>query len=213
MIPRIVIPELLDHLPADDPEALRSRRDLRRINFLMGNERWVLRALRKFSAVANRGIVEIGAGDGLLCHKLARLFPQAPVAAFDLAPRPAMLNERVKWHCGDLFQSEAPLAGGVLVANLFLHHFEKDSLLELGRWLRHFEVLIINEPDRSRLPHLLGGLMHPWINRVTRHDMHVSITAGFAAGEIGSLLELDEKHWRFRETSTWRGARRVVAWR
>ena len=179
----------------------------------MGNERWILRALRRFPITANQGIVEIGAGDGLLCHKLARLFPQAPVAAYDLAPRPERLDGRVEWHCGDLFKKDVPPAGGVLVANLFLHHFEKDSLLALGHWMRHFEVLVINEPDRSRLPHLLGRLMHPWINRVTRHDMHVSISAGFTAGEIGSLLELDEKHWKFRETSTWRGARRVVAWR
>ena len=41
MKPRVVIPELLDHLPADEPEALRSRRDLRRVNWLMGNERWL----------------------------------------------------------------------------------------------------------------------------------------------------------------------------
>jgi hypothetical protein len=38
---RQVLPEILDHLPADDPEAIGSRRDLRRINFLMGNKRWI----------------------------------------------------------------------------------------------------------------------------------------------------------------------------
>ena len=44
---RQVLPELLDHLQADDPEAIRSRRDLRVINFLMGNERWILSSLLK----------------------------------------------------------------------------------------------------------------------------------------------------------------------
>ena len=34
---RIVQPELLDELPPDDPRAMRSRRDLRRINAWMRN--------------------------------------------------------------------------------------------------------------------------------------------------------------------------------
>ena len=211
--PRVVIPELLDHLPADDPEAMRSRRDLRRVNFLMGNERWVCGAVAEFPAAARFGIMEIGAGEGDLTGKLARLFPDAPVAACDLAPRPAGLDGRVAWYQGDLFQMEAPAGGGVLVANLFLHHFERDALAALGKWLRGFEVVVFNEPDRARLPHLLGKTMHPWINRVTRHDMHVSIDAGFAAGEMAEWLGLESGHWRLRETCTWRGARRVLGWR
>ena len=207
---RVVIPELLDHLPTDDPEARRSRRDLRRINLMMGNERWICRTVSRFPDEANRGIVEIGAGDGILCNKLAKLFPQAAVAAYDLAPVPADLDSRIAWHRGDLFTKPAPAGGGVLVANLFLHHFEGDALTALGRWLENFELLVFNEPDRAALPHVLGGLMHPWINRVTRHDMHVSIRAGFAAGEITRLLALDPSCWRARESSTWRGARRVV---
>ena len=35
--PRRVIAELLDELPPDDPRALRSRRDLRLINRIMGH--------------------------------------------------------------------------------------------------------------------------------------------------------------------------------
>lgn len=207
---RVVIPELLDHLPADDPEAQRSRLDLRRINVLMGNERWICRAVSRFPDEANRGIAEIGAGDGILCNKLAKQFPQAAVAAYDLAPPPVDLAAGIGWHRGDVFAMPAPAGGGVLVANLFLHHFEGAALTALGRWLGNFEVLVFNEPDRARLPHLLGGLLHPWINRVTRHDMHVSIDAGFVAGEIPEMLGLDPRTWQFRESSTWRGARRVI---
>ena len=210
---RVVIPELLDHLPADDPEALRSRRDLRRINFLMGNERWICRTVSRFAREAHRGIVEIGAGDGTLCNKLAALVPQAALTAYDLAARPVDLDTRIEWSQGDIFTMPPPRAGGVMVANLFLHHFEGVPLTDLGCWCENFEVLIINEPDRASLPHLLGGLMHPWINRVTRHDMHVSIRAGFAAGEITHFLGLDAHRWQTRESSTWRGARRVVAWK
>lgn len=207
---RVVIPELLDHLPADDPAARRSRRDLRRINFLMGNERWVCRTVSQYPNEANRGIVEIGAGDGLLCNKLAELFPQAEVAAYDLAPAPVDLPARISWHRGDIFAMPAPASGGVLVANLFLHHFEGEALTALGQWFKNFEVLVINEPDRATLPHVLGGWLHPLINRVTRHDMHASIRAGFEAGEVTRMLGLDPARWRFRESSTWHGARRVV---
>ena len=208
---RVVVPELLDHLPADDPEAIRSRRDLRRINFLMGNERWICRTLRRHSEIARRGIVEIGAGDGSLCNKVARMFPDAPVAAYDLAPAPEDFDHRIRWHQGDIFTSPPPAAGGVLIANLFLHHFEGDALVALGRWFSNFELLVINEPDRARLPLLLGGLMYPLVNRVTRHDMPVSIRAGFREGEIPRMLGLDPELWHNHETSTRRGARRVVA--
>ena len=213
MSQRIVIPELLDHLPADDPEAVRSRRDLRGVNFLMGNERWIQRAIRRFPDAVKRGIVEIGAGEGDLCGRLARQFPQAPLTAYDLAPRPPGLDSRVNWIQGDLFDTPAPSSGGVVIANLFLHHFEGPALTALGRWMENFKVGIFNEPDRAHFPHMLGGLMHPWINRVTRHDMHVSIRAGFASGEIQEGLRLDPRDWKFEETSTWRGARRVVIWK
>ena len=211
MIKRVVLPEILDHLAPDDPEAMRSRRDLRRINFLMGNEAWILRQVRQFPQAADHGIVEIGAGDGTLCHRLSTGFPNAPVSAYDLAPAPRIPGSRIAWHQGDLFTAPAPAAGGVLVANLFLHHFEGAALVALGTWANAFEVLVFNEPDRARMPHVLGGIMHPFVNRVTRHDMHVSITAGFQPGEIPRALGLTADRWHIRETSTWRGSRRVVA--
>jgi hypothetical protein len=96
---------------------------------------------------------------------------------------------------------------------LFLHHFENESLMTLGRWLKDCDVALFNEPDRARMPHFLGRLMHPWINHVTRHDMHVSIDAGFRPGEITAALEMKPSHWKIEETSSWRGGRRVLAWR
>ena len=46
MMPRVVGAEALDGLPHDDPGAIRSRRDLRRVHRAMGTRRIVLRALR-----------------------------------------------------------------------------------------------------------------------------------------------------------------------
>ncbi len=210
---RVVVPEILDHLPADDPEALRSRRDLRRINFFMGNERWVLKTARRFPDAAAKGITEIGSGDGHLTRKLARGFPASTITALDLAPPPAGLPENIHWRQGDLFASPVPPTGGILIANLVLHHFECDALLRLGDLTAGFDVIIFNEPARAKLPHLLGWLGNPFINRVTRHDMHVSIDAGFSPSELPRLMDLPAKRWQIEEHSTWRGALRVLGWR
>ena len=87
-IGRVICGEILDRLPADDPSALRSRLDLLAINALMGNIRWVRRALRRAmkdsretSAPGGDAIrfVEIGAGDGRSCRKVARLVSRAIV--------------------------------------------------------------------------------------------------------------------------------------
>jgi len=210
---RTVIPEILDHLPAEDPEARRSRRDLRRINFFMGNERWVLATARRFPEAGARGITELGAGDGDLTRALAHLYPGSRITALDLAPPPAGLPENVDWRQGDLFATPEKPGGGILIANLFLHHFEGDALRELGRLAKGFDVILFCEPLRARLPHLMGYLAHPFINRVTRHDMHVSIDAGFSANELPRLMDLSEKRWMIEEHSTWRGALRVLGCR
>jgi hypothetical protein len=203
---RKLTPELLDHLPHDDHGALRSRADLRRINFFMGNERWIASAI----PANTRHITEIGAGDGYLLTRLAGNFPQAEITAYDLAPRPAHLPPAVKWTQGDLFTQAPPTHGGTLIANLFLHHFTDPQLAELGAWMRGFDTLLINEPLRARLPQLLGKIAAPFVHPITRHDMRVSIEAGFAPGELAVTLALAQRGFVFREITDWRGAIRVL---
>jgi len=215
MLIRRVVPELLDHLPSDDPAARRSRADLRQINFLMGNERWVLRMLEKHPSCVTRGVTELGAGDGALAVEIARRFPGARVTVHDLMPRPVMSDDvaaRIEWRGGDVFL-DPPSGGGVLVANLFLHHFEGDALRRIGTMCGGFDMLVFNEPDRSRLALALSFSQWPFVNHVTRHDMMVSILGGFRHGEMETMMALDPAVWRWQETSTWRGARRIVAWR
>ena len=204
---RKLTPELLDHLPHDDLGAMRSRSDLRRINRFMGNESWITSVIPKR---ANH-ITEIGAGDGQLISKLSEQRPDAEITAYDLAPRPAHLPHSVKWIEGDLFSQEPPSHGGTLIANLFLHHFTDSQLEKLGEWIRNFHTVIINEPLRSRLPMLLGKIAAPFVHPITRHDMRVSIEAGFAPGELAQTLELAKHGYHFREISDWRGAIRVLA--
>lgn len=206
---RKLTPELLDHLPHDDPGALRSRRDLARINFFMGNESWVLRSLPPTPT----HITEIGAGDGFLLSKTSKRHPNTPISAYDLAPRPRKLPPRVVWNRGDLFAQNPPTQRGVLIANLFLHHFTDPQLAELGKWLENFDTLIFNEPLRAKLPLYFGKIATPFIHPITRHDMRVSIEAGFVPGELPAALGLAAAGFEIFENTTWRGSLRVLALR
>ena len=70
---RCVKPELLDELPPADPRAVRSRKDLLRVNAWMGHCGIMVRALRSTCrGPVARPIVELGAGDGKLLLCVAR---------------------------------------------------------------------------------------------------------------------------------------------
>lgn len=196
---RVVQPELLDSLPGNDPEAMRSRRDLRMINFLMGNERWILNQL------GEGGVVELGAGSGDLTSRIAR---EREVTGLDFQEKPKALE--CDWLKGDLFDTFERARGETVVANLILHHFKEDGLERLGRLIRSRRKLVAVEPWRSRIPLVEGGLIWPLINRVTRHDMMVSIRAGFQKGELSELLKLGDD-WEWREVVSLRGGMRIVA--
>ncbi len=57
----------------------------------------------------------------------------------------------------------------------------------------------------------MSMLACPFAGEVTRHDMPVSIRAGFQPGEIPSLLKLNPRHWIFRESANWKRALRFEA--
>lgn len=198
---RVVRPELLDSLPGDHPDALRSRRDLRLINFLMRNERWILRQIEGGT------IVELGAGSGVLTRQLAAI---GKVTGLDLQEKPEGLD--CGWKAGDLFETFAGSEGDVVVANLILHHFEDDDLEKLGKLIRSRRRFVSVEPLRSRLSLVEGALLWPLLNRVTRHDMNLSIRAGFRKGELRELLKLG-REWEWREEVSLLGGLRVLAWR
>jgi hypothetical protein len=207
---RIVVPEILDSLPAADPRAVRSRRDLIRVDAFMGNTRWVLRKIRTLARIEGP-LVEIGAGGGRLSSKLRGAFPGRKIFALDLAERPAGLDAGVEWVQGDFFQTLETLPGGVCAGSLILHHFSEEALATLGRRLREFRALVFCEPLRSRMVLGFSSLALPFAGEVTRHDMPVSIRAGFCQGELARFLGLEETVWAVTETTTWRGGVRFCA--
>jgi len=71
-LPRRLQPEWLDRLPADDPRAIRTRRDLLRINVCMLNVQIMSRALLRHAVGRPRTIVDLGSGDGQFILRVAR---------------------------------------------------------------------------------------------------------------------------------------------
>src|SRR5688572_12461388 len=97
LVGRCVKAETLDHLREDDPQAIRSRRDLRRINRIMGN-RLILDSLLNGSLTRPPlRIAELGAGDGSLFLRLARRRALSwPGVTLILVDRQNLMNVRTR---------------------------------------------------------------------------------------------------------------------
>ena len=206
---RIVKPETLDTLPPDDPGALRSRRDLRRINAWMGNVGIMAATLKENYSGAPKQITELGAGDGNFLLQVAQASRLRGLNAtlLDLQKNvPAQtLAEFSK--CG--WRAEAVVADvfdwpqmetEVVVANLFLHHFEDGELRELFRTIAaRAKLFIAVEPHRFHFPFPCAqSLRLIGCGKITRHDAEASIAAGFVRKEISALWP-DKTGWWLAE--------------
>jgi hypothetical protein len=215
MMDRHLERELLDDLPADDPRAVASRKDLCRLNRLMGNAGIIASACRKNVGVVRR-VVELGAGDGTLLLNLPALFPR-PKEGIELKlvdqqkiVRPEVLEEyrRQGWMAenirADIFQwleqEEPPV--DLMVANLFLHHFTEPQLHWIfQRVARRTNMFVACEPRRDYFPLAMTRLL--WLigcNEVTQHDAAISVWAGFTGNELTQLWP-DSNVWRGDEYS------------
>jgi hypothetical protein len=213
---RIIQPELLDTLPLDDPRAVRSRRDLRRVNAWMRNHAIMARALQiGLEGHAPKQITELGAGDGNFLLRVAKkVAPRRPEVSVTLLDRqrvvlPATIASftSLGWHAeaivADVFDwPQVSAATEIVIANMFLHHFDDARLADLFRMIAgRARWFIAIEPRRARWPQFCGRLL--WLigcNPVTRHDAAVSIRAGFSDTELSALWpaggdwQLTERH-------------------
>ncbi|MDX2110780.1 MAG: methyltransferase domain-containing protein [Verrucomicrobiota bacterium] len=208
---RVLTPELLDTLSPETPEARRSRRDLRYINAIMGNERWYRQVLPPLVRQGER-VLELGAGDGELCARLRCEIPN--MDGIDRCPAPANWPAQARWHQVNLLAFHGWGDYPVVIGNLIFHHFDKSALGVIGESLRpHTRVLVACEPARYRRYQRLFALLCVCMRAspVTRHDGHVSIAAGFQVDELPELLGLDPDIWRWRTLAARFGAYRLIA--
>lgn len=203
-IVRLVQAEALDNLPAQDPRAHRARRDLRRVHRVMGTPSLVTAALLRALAARSGPMrwIEIGAGDGSLllsvAARVASRWPDVHLTLLDREPAvtPATLHAfgRYGWtaevlKCDVLDWIESPGSHHELVvANLFLHHFEPATLRRLLAGVgQRTDALVACEPRRSRFAlagsHLVGLL---GASAVTRQDAVLSVHAGFRGEEVSA---------------------------
>jgi hypothetical protein len=200
MIRRIVEPELLDSLPPNDPRAIHSRRDLRLINRWMGNARHIGRAIVSLPQPPRR-VLELGTGDGSLMLKLAPYLPggielslldMQPVIAVETIKRLENLGwsvQVVAARIEDWVQGSATGTYDLVLANLFLHHFEAPALRSLFAALSDRTRAFISCDPRRWWPALVTTRFL-WVlgcNGVTRNDARISVRAGFRDRELSGL--------------------------
>jgi len=225
---RIVAPEALDGLAEDNPAAMRSRRDLQRLHRVMGTRSIIVRALREIDASRQESprplrVLELGAGDGSLMLEVARalgpawsnveltLLDRQDLVDASTFARYAELGWTAITEIIDVFDwaargNTAPIDNAttswdLIVANLFLHHFEGAELAAvLSAAAASSKCFFACEPRRawlalagSRLIGVIG------VNAVTRGDAVLSVRAGFRDKELTKLWPIRSREWKLGE--------------
>ena len=217
---RIVRPELLDTLSPHDSRAVRSRGDLHRVNTCMRNHALMADALQN---VLNPGlgarITELGAGDGRFFLRVADLLRTVGEVSSFASEHPSQVSAitlldmhsnvsadtlaalaALRWHgeaiVADVFDwLRTAQPAEVVIANLFLHHFEDAQLVELLRLVSlRTKVFIAIEPRRAAWPMFCSRML--WA--LGCNDVMVSVRAGFAGRELSALWP-DRDHWQLAE--------------
>ena len=229
---RVVAAEALDTLAPDDPSALRSRRDLRRVHRAMGTQAIVTAALRDLLAARADGaslrVLELGAGDGrlmlgvgrALAHPSASPRPRIELTLLDrqrlVAPATMAGYAALGWTAVESVADVADWARAangalhaqvetphwdLIVANLFMHHFEGAQLARLlAAIAQRCDHFFACEPRRAWLAlagsHLVAAI---GANAVTREDAVLSVHAGFRGAELSALWPGRTADWHLRE--------------
>lgn len=218
--------ETLDVLAASDPRALRSRRDLQRVNRFLGTRRTLVRAVQ--SVIEQRSgdlplrMLELGSGDGsLMLHiaqELSESWPAVQLTLLDrlmlVAADTSVAFARLGWSVEILsvdvldwaaapLPPHLPPRWDLIVTNLFLHHFDDPRLPDLlSAIAARCNSFIACEPRRAPLAlvgsHLIGAL---GVSRVTREDAVLSVHAGFRDAELSAVWQTDPD-WQLEEHAT-----------
>jgi SAM-dependent methyltransferase len=173
---RATEPEKLDE-GVPEAEALKSLRDLRRVNRWLGGRR--------------ARLLDVGCGSAGLPAWLAAREPRPGlVVGLDLK----WLHVRqappvVRAVVGDVRSLPfPPLSFDVVTASLFLHHFDEEEAPEILRRLFALArgALVVNDLHRARVPWLFGRAVFPFVfeSEVSVDDGLLSIRRAFRPSEL-----------------------------
>lgn len=213
---RRIEPEWLDRLPADDPRAIRSRRDLKRVNAWVMNARCMASALRKHAGGRQpRTILDLGGGDGQFILQVARLLaPQWRDVTVTLLDQQDIVSQAtreglaaLRWRLqavqGDVFEfldNTRSMPVDLITANLFLHHFTDQQLSRLfAAAAQRAGLMVACEPRRAKFGVRASRML--WVigcSDITVHDAVVSVRAGFDGNELSALWPSDQR-WQLHE--------------
>jgi hypothetical protein len=218
---RCVESEVLDGLPADDPRAERSRRDLRRVHWVMRSVSTLRRAVADLGLpTPPKTILELGAGDGTLLLRFARSlrphWQEVELTLLDridiVSPATRAAYQALGWRLRVLRADALAWAAApprqhydLSFANLFLHHFEGAALDSVLRTVAAAsDAFVACEPRRSRAAHAGSrSIMLLGANAVTREDAVKSVSAGFAGSELTAAWQPHGGEWRVAEFAAW----------
>src|SRR5579864_3994759 len=213
---RLMEPEWLDELDVNDPRAIRSRRDLRRVNAWMLQARIMAACLQHYPGGSPPiTIVELGCGDGTFMLQIAKrlakrwrgtrviLVDRQNLVSAQTRCDFATLGWTVEIVTADVFaflEAARSVSADIVCANLFLHHFTASELRTLLQGsARLADFFAACEPRRGSLAltgsHLLWAI---GCNDVSRHDAVASVRAGFAGVEISAAWP-NHEGWELRE--------------
>ena len=186
---RATDPEHLD-LGVPEAEAIKSLRDIRRVNRWLGGQKSLLRAIRPFLGSGCR-ILDVGCGSAdLPAEVVARSTGRVTAVGVDvkllhLQQAPATVLRTVADVRALPF---APHSFEVVTASLFLHHFDGPEvahvLAALFRLTRR--ALIVNDLHRALVPWLFARSVFPFVfeSQVSVDDGLLSIRRAFRPHEL-----------------------------
>ena len=184
---RVLEAELLDVLPASDARARQSRRDLRKLNFIMGHARHMKRMM---AGATFSTLIDLGSGDGRFARNVVGgLDRRCRIICVDQQRVPGAPDDLIVSDVMKFLRDLDRQPGTAIMANLFLHHFSDETLRELFFEVsRKVDSFFACEPRRSELS-LAAIRLLPLLgcNSVTRHDAAASIRAGFLGEELTPL--------------------------
>ncbi|MBV8069959.1 MAG: methyltransferase domain-containing protein [Acidobacteriaceae bacterium] len=189
---RLIEPEALERLTPE--QARPNLADLVRLNRYFGGHSVIRKALhRVVDGRSDFSLLDIGCASGDSSRMIRAIYPGARVTCLDHrlvnmenAPHPKMIADA--FHLP--FQ---PCSFDVVVASLFLHHFEDGEVVQLlGEFYAVAKrALLVCDLERQLLPYIFLPLtksLFRW-DRVTVHDGTRSVRASFRVVELIHLAK------------------------